>query len=92
MLGVFGGSDHIDGEAVFASRGEYIDTAGFHGGPGFVRMPASPVEGARRTKSARPRPQAKCLVISREKNLPLHFGRDFFCITTSTFEQDGIVI
>ena len=64
VLGVFGGSDHIDGEAVFASRGEYIDAAGFHGWPGFFWMPASLVECAGVAEAAGSIPQANRLVIS----------------------------
>ena len=30
VLGVFGGSDDVDGEAMFASRGENVDSAGLH--------------------------------------------------------------
>ena len=39
--------DHLSGEAVFAICSEYVDSAGFHFWPGFVRVPASLVEGAR---------------------------------------------
>ena len=92
VLGVFGGSDHVDDEAVFASHGEYIDAAGFHGRPGIVWMPASLVECTGVAEAAGSRSQAKRFVISREKNLPLHLGRDFFGIKTSTFEQYCVFI
>jgi len=92
MLGIFVVFDHIDGEAVFTSRGEDIDAAGLHRWPGFVWMPASLTKCAGSAEPARSSPQAKGFVISREKNLPLHFGRDFLCIKASTLEQNGAFI
>ena len=92
MLGIFLGLDHIDGEAVFTSCGEYIDSAGLHGWTGFVWMPAPLVEGAGVAEAAGSSSQAKGFVISREKNLPLHFGCDFLCIQASALEQNGAFI
>jgi hypothetical protein len=92
VLGVSGGSYYIDGETMFASRGENVDSAGLHCWSGFVWMPTSSVEGARVTEAARSGPQPKSLIMPREKSLPFHFGRDFFCIKPPCFEHDGVFI
>jgi hypothetical protein len=86
VLGILVGSDHLDGESVFASCGENIDSACFHCWAGFVWMPASLIEGPGRAEAARSGPQAKRLIVPRKKSLPFHFDSDCLCIVTFTFE------